>query len=319
MNWTRLINRPWHSAGTTLADERPASRVSPVGSRCWVLELWSGSTTGLAAPGLVRESVWCQTPTPSDTKRICGRRRGELIAPRCLAFVTCVGPSWPPRSQRPRLDAPSASSNHAQLDWHVWRWGGCILKGGNIRTGAACRRGASAKGACKFLTCPAYVNEPFFPLWYNYYEGILPSVGRSVSCGTYLMGVRRGGWWSNGGINSHLQSLQVKRAVLANSLRMMYYTEKSSNPACPVPFARKCLVCLVVRATKEQQKDAGCDPLLQRYDGKSASYWREPSALSCAFQILNTLCSKIAWSCIKIGTSSIATGSLSHLVAFSQF
>lgn len=81
-----------------------------------------------------------------------------------------------------------ASSNHAQLDWHVWRWGGCILKGGNIRTGAACRREASAKGACKFLTCPAYVNEPFFPLWYNYYEGILPLVWRSVSPGTYLMG-----------------------------------------------------------------------------------------------------------------------------------
>lgn len=35
-----------------------------------------------------------------------------------------------------------------------------ILKGGEHTDGG----GAPLQGTCKFLTCPAYVNEPFFPL-----------------------------------------------------------------------------------------------------------------------------------------------------------
>lgn len=68
--------------------------------------------------------------------------------------------------------------NRAQLDWHLCKWGGCILKGDTIRMGAAQWREASTKGACKFLTCLAYVNEPFsrsdiittrgYCLWWKY-------------------------------------------------------------------------------------------------------------------------------------------------------
>ena len=86
----------------------------------------------------------------------------------------------------------NAKKTNARLDWREWKWGGCILKGDTIRMGAAHWREASTKGACKFLTCLAYVNEPFsrsdiittrgYCLWWKYLSRMarLPRGGEKV-------------------------------------------------------------------------------------------------------------------------------------------
>lgn len=197
--------------------EWPVSRVSSVDGSCYILEVWSGGAAGPEAPGFLRDSVW-RLVSDHDCVSWHEAKPADVTPPA----------EPPPRGRRSRRAPPPVCMhraplrNHARLDWQGRRWAGRILKGGNIRTGAARRREASAKAACKFLTCLAYVNEPFFPLWYNYDEGILPLVGISVSRHVPDRGWGGGLWRRNGCINSNLQCLEVKWAMLANMLRMMY-------------------------------------------------------------------------------------------------
>lgn len=146
-----------------------------------------------------------------------------------LFSISLSCPLWLPYSESPVFlyRIFKKKKKHAQLDWRLWKWGGCILKGDTIRMGAAHWREASTKGACKFLTCLAYVNEPFshsdiitargYCLWWKYLSRVawLPRGGEKKSKE----------WQSSGRINSHLPCSEVERVMLANSLRMIYWGE----------------------------------------------------------------------------------------------
>lgn len=154
----------------------------------------------------------------------------HIVAPphvhRHTFSISLSCPLWLPHSESPVFLYRIFLKNHARLDWRLWKWGGCILKGDTIRMGAAHWREASTKGACKFLTCLAYVNELFsrsdiitargYCLWWKYLSHMawLPHGGEKSK-----------EWQSSRCINSHLPCLEVKRVMLANSLRMIYWGE----------------------------------------------------------------------------------------------